>query len=294
MGRAEGVVEVVVTEHAATDMVRIPRRPPLRYFGGKWRLAPWILSHLPPHICYVEPFCGGASLLLRKRRSEIEVINDLDGEIVNFFQVLRGSPDELIRAVELTPFSRLEHARAHEPCPAEDTVERARRLYIRSWQGRGGPRTKWKSGWRFQRELNRGKKAVEDWSDTGHLWEIAERLKPVQIECADYLEVLARYDAPGTVFVCDPPYVSSTRSARWATSAYAHEMTEAGHRAFAAAVASLKGMVLVCGYDSELYGELFAGWERVEKRTQTDAATSATEVLWLSPTASKTLGGKLF
>lgn len=270
------------------------RRPALRYFGGKWRLGAWILSHLPPHICYVEPFCGGASLLLRKPVSAIEVLNDLEGEVVNFFQVLRERPEELVRMIELTPFSRAEHIQAHEPCGANDVLERARRLYVRSWQGRGGPRTKWKSGWRFQRELKRGKKVVEEWSDTDHLYDVARRLKSVQIECSDYLEVLRRYDAPGTLFVCDPPYVPSTRNSKWATSAYAHEMTADDHREFAAAVGSVKGMALVCGYRSGLYEELFADWVSVEKDTQTDANSIAREVLWLSPAATEALGGRLF
>lgn len=260
-----------------------PRRPALRYFGGKWRLAPWILSHLPPHACYVEPFCGGASLLLRKRPSEIEVLNDLDGEIGNFFRVLRDREEDLVRAIDLTPFSRNEH-----------TLERARRLYVRSWQGRGGPRTKWKSGWRFQRELNRGKKTVEDWSDTEHLYGIATRLKQVQIETSDYRKILSRYDAPRTIFLCDPPYAPETRNARWADSAYAHEMTENDHVEFATAVASIEGMAIVCGYESELYQDLFTGWRTVKKDTQTDNKNIAREVLWLSPATTEALGGRLF
>lgn len=113
-----------------------PTRPALRYFGGKWRLAPWIISHFPEHTCYVEPFAGGASVLLRKPESKVEVLNDLDGEVVNFWRVLREQTEAFIRAVELTPFSREEASLAYQV--ADDPLERARRLFIRSWQQRGG------------------------------------------------------------------------------------------------------------------------------------------------------------
>lgn len=142
-----------------------PRRPLMRYFGGKWRCAPWIIRHFPPHTCYVEPFAGAGSVLLRKEPSTYEYLNDRDGEVVNLFNMLRTRTEEFIRAVELTPFSRAELKLAYQPHP--DPMERARRLYVRAWQARGGPREQWNTGWRYQITIARGKGVTHDWSDVG-------------------------------------------------------------------------------------------------------------------------------
>ena len=114
-----------------------PSRPPLRYHGGKWRIAPWIIGQLPEHDAYVEVFGGAAGVLLRKPRSPIEVYNDLDNQVVNFFTVVRcrGTCAELARAVDLTPFSRAEFELAHEP--SGDPVEAARRFVTRTYCGHG-------------------------------------------------------------------------------------------------------------------------------------------------------------
>ena len=112
-------------------------RPPIRYHGGKFRIASWVISHFPAHECYVEPFGGGAGVLLQKTPAPFEVLNDLDGEVVNFFRVLRERPGELVRVIQLTPWSREEQRLSFEP--ASDPLERARRFYVRSWQTHGGP-----------------------------------------------------------------------------------------------------------------------------------------------------------
>ena len=107
------------------------KHPILRYFGGKFRLAPWIIRHFPAHQCYVEPFGGAAGVLLRKVPSQFEIYNDLDSAIVTFFRVVRERPDELMRALILTPFSRQEYADAYEP--TTDDLEQARRLFVLAW-----------------------------------------------------------------------------------------------------------------------------------------------------------------
>src|SRR5574343_303278 len=101
-------------------------RPALRYFGGKFRLAPWIISQFPPHTVYVEPFGGGGSVLLRKLPAYHEVYNDLDGDVVNFFRVLREQPDELLRAIDLTPYSREEQRQAFDANDEPSSLDRAR------------------------------------------------------------------------------------------------------------------------------------------------------------------------
>jgi DNA adenine methylase len=260
-----------------------PARPALRYHGGKWRLAPWIIAQFPPHICYVEPFGGGGSVLLSKPPSYLEVYNDLDSEVVNFFRILRERPAEFIRAITLTPFARSELRLAYEP--TADDFERARRFYIRSWQGYGGPCAQWKTGWRFQVQASRGQRSIDDWHDVERLRAVVERLRLVQIECDEALTVIRHYDAPTTLFYLDPPYPAGTRSAKWSRRAYAHEMADSDHRHLAEVLHEIQGMAIISSYQSPLYDELYRGWAQVSKNSQTDRATTAVEHLWISPAA---------
>ncbi len=259
-------------------------RPALRYYGGKWNLAPWVIEHFPAHEAYIEPFGGAASVLLRKQASPIEVYNDLDGEVVNFFRVLRERADELVRRLQFTPFARGE-LRACETAAFEhlsgDPVERARWLYVRSWQGRGAP-NRWRSGWRYQRTLSTRTRVVDDWSDEGRLFAVAARLRVVLIEEDDAFVVIGRYDGPGTLFYVDRPYQADTRSTRWATNGYKHEMTDEEHRRLAAALREVEGMVVVSGYPSALMDELYEGWECVTRATQAEAGKKTVEALWIS------------
>lgn len=258
-------------------------RPALRYFGGKWQLAPWIIGQFPRHTCYCEPFAGAGSVLLRKNRSPIEVYNDLDGDVVNFFLVLRERPAELIRAIQLTPWARAELATAYASTSDLDPLERARRLYVRCWQCRAGGRAQWRGGWRFMRNTKRGGLLTDDWQNTDRLWDIAARLTEIQIECDSALAVVARYDTPDTLFYCDPPYVADVRGERWKVKGYQHEMTDDDHRCMAEALRSIRGMAVVSGYDGALYRDLFPDWQRVSTSSVTEGRTVVSETLWLSP-----------
>lgn len=263
-----------------------PARAALRYYGGKSRLAPWIIAHFPPHTCYVEPFGGAASVLLRKPPARCEVYNDLDGDVVGFFRVLRERPDDLIRALERTPFARAEVDAACAPAPPDaGDLERARRVYVRAWQGRHGLPARGRLGWRFERAATRSRTAVDEWCDAARLTALAERLRRVQLECDDALRVIARFDAPGTLIYVDPPYPAATRSARWRTAAYAHELTDDGHRRLAAVLRDVRGMVVVSGCPCDLYRELYSDWASVRRCTRTQANRPSEEVLWLSPRA---------
>lgn len=266
-------------------------RPALRYHGSKWNLAPWIIGHFPPHECYVEAFGGGAGVLLRKARSYLEVYNDLDGEVVNFFQVLRDRPDDLVRAITLTPYSLAEFHLSMEAA-VDDPLENARRLYVRSFQGIAGPTAKWRSGWRRQKLITHTRAGAKQMTPaaisfmtTEHLWLIAERMRGVQLDCEPALVVIERYDSPKTLFYLDPPYVADTRK-RYKRQAYRHEMTDEQHGELARAVHELDGMVLISGYRCKLYDDLYADWTRVdiEARTNSQKGT-ATESLWISPAA---------
>lgn len=272
-------------------MTTAPSRPALRYFGGKWRLAPWLISQFPAHECYVEPYGGGASVLLQKPPAAIETYNDIWREVVTFFRVLRERPADLIAAIEMTPFSRVELDEALETQPGDELtdLERARRFYVCSWQARGGPRAAWRSGWRYERTDSRGKRALDDFNQTDHLWAVVTRLKHVQIECDDALRVIDRFDTPDTLFYCDPPYVHSTRG-KWGDRAYHGEMSDGDHRRLAEILHRIQGMALISGYPSALYDELYADWARSETQARTggiaNGAVLATEMLWISPRAA--------
>lgn len=271
-------------------------RPVLRYHGGKWKLAHWIISHFPVHRIYVEPFGGAASVLLRKPRSWAEIYNDLDGEIVNLFRVLRNPAQarELIRLCKLTPYARAEFEAS---CiTADDPIEQARRTLFRSAAGFSSIAAtgKWRTGFRARVTKSRTVPAA-DWINLpGALDAIVGRLQGVVIENESALDLLERYDSPETLFYLDPPYPFETRYVRWAGEAYRHEMTDDDHRELAKCVRGLKGMVIISGYPCELYDrELYPDWRRVEYRTYADGHKERTEVLWLSP-STKTIQRDLF
>lgn len=260
-----------------------PSRPALKYFGGKWLVADWIIGYFPPHETYVEPFGGAASVLLRKPRSSIEVYNDIHGEVVNFFRVLRDRPSDLLRAIELTPYSREEWELSLSP--EGDELERARRFYVNSWQSYGVGGTNNDSSWRIARtRAGRGNTPVDDWTNTGHMQDVVARLQGVFIERDNALEVLHRYDQKRTLFYVDPPYVHSTRVHK---ARYEGEMTDDDHAALAEALHAVDGMVIVSGYPSTLYDELYAGWETADRLAVTNGGGKRTERLWLSPAVSE-------
>lgn len=270
-----------------------PTRPALRYFGGKWKIAPWIISHFPPHTCYVEPYGGGASVLLRKAPAFIDVYNDKLKDVVYFFKVLRERPAELFAAISLTPYSRAEFLAAQKPIednrdPASAELEAARRFYVWAWQGRGRTGNKEPGGWRFMSRDTRSKTPVDDWVNIDHLWAIAARFRRITIEYDDALKVITRYDTPDTLFYLDPPYPTSTRSARWA-QAYRHEYSDQDHQNLAQLLQSIQGMAIISSYPSNLYHDLYNGWTCRQHAGQTERPDPTTETLWISPNAQQAL-----
>jgi len=256
-----------------------PNRPVLRWHGGKWVLAPWIIANMPPHRVYVEPFGGAGSVLMRKPRSYAEVWNDLDGHAVNLFRVLRSDrAAELVRALTLTPFARDEFAGAYEPCG--DAVESARRLVVRSFMGFGSNGHNRATG--FRANSNRsGTTPAHDWSNyPAALQRVIERLRDVVVENADALAVMRTHDGPDTLHYVDPPYVFETRTD--AVADYAHEMTDADHGALLAFLRTLQGRVMLSGYPHPLYDAALTGWHRIERAALADGAAKRTEVLWMS------------
>jgi DNA adenine methylase len=257
----------------------------LKYYGSKFRLANWIISFFPPHRHYVEPFAGGAAVLLVKEPSRLETINDLNFEIVNFFRVLREQPAELIRQIKLTPWARAEFHTCLEKIEIKNPVERARRFYFRIWMNLQGSMVTQKANFRRH---NKGTKLITRGIHADNLADASKRLQSVLIENRDAFKLIREMDSPDTLFYLDPPYVFSTRST---SKAYSHEMTDDDHRRFAELLYSIKGFVVLSGYPSPIYEELFEkrGWRRFDKDAWTMRGTRKTECLWISPRTREAL-----
>jgi DNA adenine methylase len=256
-----------------------PTRPALRWHGGKWRLAPWIIAQFPPHRIYVEPFGGAMSVLLRKQRSYAEVYNDLDGRVVSFFRVLRDEAKSarLVELLELTPFAREEFDDTMERHP--DDVEDARRFAARSFMGFGSNAHNRATGFRANSDRS-GTTPAHDWANYPEaLRRVIARLRGVVIENKDAKAVMSQHDGTQTLHYVDPPYVFSTRSDL--TKDYAHEMSDAEHIVLLHFLNSLKGDVVLSGYPSPLYEAALTGWKRIESAAHADGAKRRTEVLWI-------------
>lgn len=259
--------------------------PPIPYYGSKGTLGPRIAALIPGHEHYVECFAGSLAVLLAKRPSRLETVNDLDGHLVAFWRVVRDQPDALISVLEATPHSRAEFQNAltlDEPGLSE--VERARRVFTRIVQGRMGSLTK--TGWRHKvaPENNATLMYEEMARFRNRILGVSQRIRPVQIENRPALEMIERYGRePSNLLYLDPPYVADTRSS---TGHYRIEMDkDAMHIEMAEAVEECKAAVVISGYRSTLYDRLFpAGeWYVEEMPTQTAAGGErkpTCEVLW--------------
>ena len=263
-----------------------PTRPVLRYHGGKWMLAPWIIEHFPPHRIYTEAYGGAASVLIRKPRAKlVEVYNDLDGEIVNLFRILREPDDAgaLANMLQATPFAREEFALSYQPCLGR--LEQARRTVVRSFMGFGSDSASGtKTGFRANGNRQSAHPA-KDWSNyPAAVSDFCERLKGVVIESRPAVEVLLQHDTPETLHYCDPPYMPETRKESMirAGKGYRHEMVDDDHRRLAEVLHECTGMVVLSGYPSAIYDELYRDWQTVERKALADGGSERLEVLWLN------------
>lgn len=262
-------------------------KPPFAYFGGKQSVAGQIAALLPPHEHYVEPFAGSCAVLLAKPPSGHETVNDLDQDLMTFFRVLRDDREALERVCALTPHSRAEHEACYDRDGVSD-LERARRVWVVLTQGRGGMMRR--TGWRFYRDP-RGSSAGMPGHLAAYLGRfapVAQRLAGVSLECKPALDVIREYGQhPGCLIYADPPYLASLRTlnnGRGRGPDYAHEFrTDAEHKELAEALNAARAAVVLSGYGSPLYGELYAGWHRTEIRTTAGNAAgerARVEVVW--------------
>ena len=263
------------------------------WYGGKYSHLNWLLPLLPRTVHYCEPFGGSAAVLVNREPSQVETYNDIDGQVVNFFRVLRDQKEALIEAIGLTPFSREEFRLAvNGPEENLSDLERARRFFVRARQVRTGlAQTASEGRWAHCVLTSRAGMAgaVSRWlGSVEGLAEIAQRLLRVQIENDSAINVIRRYDSPDTLFYCDPPYIHASRSD---TNAYAFEMSDAEHRKLAEVLHQVQGKVALSGYHCKLMDELYGDWAWIAAPTKKAHSTNTgvgnhkqdrTEVLWVN------------
>lgn len=255
-------------------------KPILKYPGAKWSMADWIVGHLPAHNHYAEPFLGSGAVFFNKPKAPHEVINDLDGRVVQLCRVVRDRGDELARAIEMTPYARAEYYESYTA--TGDDLEDARRFLVRCWMAHGF-KPFCRTGWRHN-----GSKSLQPitnlWNDLpARIRATVARLKDAEIESVPALAIIERYSTSDTLIYADPPYVLSTRSHK---KLYKHEMTDADHLTLLDALDAHPGAVVLSGYHSGLYDERLSHWHAVETTVQAEKGQSRTEVLWLNEKAA--------
>ena len=271
------------------------RRIVFGWYGGKFSHLDWLLPLLPECHHYCEPFAGSGAVLLNRMPSPVETYNDIDGEVVNFFRVLRDQHEELIKAIALTPFSREEYYHAIHTTNGVSDFERARCFYIKARQTRTGlAQTASLGRWANCKNTSRAGMSgvVSRWlGGVGALDDIAQRLMRVQIENRPAVDVIRLYDSPKTLFYCDPPYLHATRGD---VKSYGFEMDEEQHREFAEVVNACSSMVAVSGYEHPLMDKLFEPgiWFKTLGSRKTIHSTKGTrqEVLWTNYDPKKQMG----
>lgn len=251
----------------------------LHYPGSKWSMV----EHMPEHEKYLEPFFGSGAVLFNKPPSKIETVNDLDGQVVNLFRVIRDRPKELAEKIRWTPYSRQEYYESYEP--TGDEIEDARRFLIRCWMARGA-KTSDRTGWRHIIDTN-GPSVTKSWAEVPEkILVVTERLRYVQIDQQPALQLIERHRRPDLLIYADPPYILATRNNRM----YRHEMNDDDHLELIDALDANPGPVLLSGYAHPLYDELLQYWRRETKVVQAEGGKRRTEVLWINPVAMERMG----
>lgn len=260
-------------------------RPPVKWHGGKRYLAARIIEFFPSHRVYLEPFGGGASVLLNKAPVDVETYNDLDLRITRLFRVLRDQGGEFVNSVQLMPYSQVEFQAAADYPPNASNLQMAIRDFVRWRQSFGGQG----KNWSYTTGRARGGMAGDVnawWTAIEMLPQIIDRLRRVQIICQPAFDAIPRFDHEEGLIYCDPPYVHGTRS-KGSTDVYGVEMTDSDHQQLAKLLAECKAKVVLSGYPSDLYERLYKSWRKVEFDIANHAAGGKTkgrerECLWMN------------
>lgn len=254
-------------------------KPVLKYPGAKWNLAKWIISYMPKHTTYLEPFFGSGAVFFNKPPSKAETINDIDGNVVNLFRVIRERPDDLAALIEMTPWARDEYYLSYEK--TGDALEDARRFLVRCWQAHG-TKTNNKTGWKSTVQGLEGSNGVMLWERMAErIMHVAKRLKQAQIENQPATQIIERYKYDTVLIYADPPYPLKTRNGK----IYAHEMTDDDHIELLDTLDAHPGPVLISGYACDIYNNRLQHWQKVTRRALAEKGQVREEVLWLNPVA---------
>jgi DNA adenine methylase len=254
----------------------------MSYYGGKQRLAKRIISLMPKHTVYVEPFAGGAAVFFMKgdlfslaaRGSDYyrEVLNDTNMSIVNSYRVMqrKETADRLLMMLENTPYSRAEYERAGEFMDSDDCVERAWALMVRV-------------NWSFANSLSSNTMQIgtitrnhgASWANKRHrMRDVVERMREVYVEHVDALECIRKWDSPQTLFYCDPPYPGADQG-------HYSGYTSDDFAALVSALDTCEGSFILSNYDQPGVPQ---SWDRFEYGVKCNGAitrtTDRTEVLW--------------
>lgn len=254
----------------------------LNYPGSKWKMAQLIVSLIPEHKNYLEPFAGSLAVFFNKNRVLCETINDLDSRLVNLYKQMREEPERLANLITLTPYSREEQSLSYEI--ATDKLEDARRMMVRLWFSIGGKTSHHSS---FKRNTTwKGPYNTQTWGKVPEtILEAAERLKNVQIENRPAIQLIKEFDDPETFIYVDPPYMKSLLSGSY----YQHEMTNEQHAELLETLNVSKSKIILSGYESELYDNYLKDWEKIVVPTATFTGKTQNEVLWMNFKAEKQL-----
>ena len=240
----------------------------MKYPGSKWSIAKWIISFFPNHHSYLEPFFGSGAVLFNKPRSNIETVNDLDGNVVNLFEWIRKDPERLAREIYYTPYARQVYDKAF-----------ATNFYIRLNMGHGFRTNGEKVGWKNDVQGRERAYASQDWCKLPEkIMLAAERLRGVQIECRPAVEIIERFNHPKVLIYADPPYMLGTRHGKQ----YQCELDDKGQNDLLDVLLVHKGPVIISGYDNDLYNDRLQGWHKEYTTCYSQVCSKKREVIWMN------------
>lgn len=250
----------------------------MKYPGSKWSLSDWIIGMFPKHHSYLEPFFGSGAILFNKPRSDIETVNDLDGNVVNLFEWIKKDPERLAYEIYYTPYARQVYEDVFASVP-ENSFDRAVNFYIRLNMGHGFRTNGEKVGWKNDVQGRERAYASKDWCNLpGKIAQAAERLRGVQIDNRPALELIPRFNYGNVLIYCDPPYVLETRHGKQ----YRCEMDVEDHEELLKLLLEHKGPVVISGYETELYNNMLAGWNRYETTAYSQVCSKKREIIWMN------------
>lgn len=250
----------------------------IRYPGSKWNLAKDIVSMMPDHHSYLEPYFGSGAVLFTKPKSPIETINDIDDEVVNLFKVIRTSPGDLAQAIYYTPYAETEYEQAYELAENMTPVERARRFMIRAMQSHGFSAYR-KVGWKIDVQGREKSYALQHWNEISDIiYQASERLKQVQIANTEAIDLIKRFNYENVFIYLDPPYMLEARSSKRAQ--YKHEMKEEDHIRLLETIADSKAKIMISGYQTDLYDEVLKDWNRFVFNATAEMGVQRKEIIW--------------